>query len=775
MGNKTGSNFRVKSNALIVPGENNGFLNLSISSFTSPLGGGVNYFYGNIYDGNNNILTGDILLGIVSVPWCGTGYLGVQTKGWNSGDGYLFGLNDDGLLTITNMDYNGNILNKWSFDQNEYPFVRIRDFDFSKSSSGRLFTWVEDWSYDFFNETDTVDLIYSFKTDTSDIFSGSVPVERFFVNNNWYLIPLQIKTVNLSDSTFMLFTLKNDSLILKSRILNTDNFTFHSVNSIYLVDTSSINFDENSLSVDKFGLVPLNNDNFVLYIEIEFADYYQYDVLVFDKDGSMLSHYSDTTTVGKTFGGVPFAVSEEEFITAEEHQNDVYTVRNKYFDEIDKVKINDDSTGSNDIAPMVTTIGESGYFVTWENETGIYGRKINIDGTPDGGRIKLDGKQCIFFGENTCINFWKKMFKDYHGEIGFTIYDGEWNKIGEDTIATGSYYGIEFDAKKIGDSNFVAIYKREKYTKLALFDKEGNKIKDTTLTQNRSYLNKIFIEDNESFWVKWDNNLRLYSAALEPLTDVYMNEFTHYLGNGKFLRLLVDYDEFGIVWKGLILSAQGDTLTGDFEFSEIPNQSAADPQFIPLKNTSEFAVLFTKYSLGQGRHIYWQVYGYDGKPRPSYHRINSQETVYAKNVYTAINGNDVFFTWADVREGNLGYDIYGNIYAKDAITGINVKDQPNAIPAEFKLYQNYPNPFNPSTTITYTISVSETLHATSQQLVQLKIYDILGGEVATLVNKKQTPGNYEVTFNAKNLPSGIYIYRLKAGGFNQTRKMILLR
>ncbi len=97
------------------------------------------------------------------------------------------------------------------------------------------------------------------------------------------------------------------------------------------------------------------------------------------------------------------------------------------------------------------------------------------------------------------------------------------------------------------------------------------------------------------------------------------------------------------------------------------------------------------------------------------------------------------------------------------------------IPDNFRLYQNYPNPFNPSTTITYTIPTSETLHETFQQLVQLRIYDVLGRKIATIVNKKQHPGTYRVTFDAGNLPSGIYFYKLKAGNFTKVKKMILLK
>ena len=86
---------------------------------------------------------------------------------------------------------------------------------------------------------------------------------------------------------------------------------------------------------------------------------------------------------------------------------------------------------------------------------------------------------------------------------------------------------------------------------------------------------------------------------------------------------------------------------------------------------------------------------------------------------------------------------------------------------EYVLYQNYPNPFNPSTTINYSIK--------SAGLVTLKVYDILGTEVATLVNERKEPGNYDVTFNAANLPSGIYVYMLISGNFLDSKKLILAK
>ena len=94
------------------------------------------------------------------------------------------------------------------------------------------------------------------------------------------------------------------------------------------------------------------------------------------------------------------------------------------------------------------------------------------------------------------------------------------------------------------------------------------------------------------------------------------------------------------------------------------------------------------------------------------------------------------------------------------------------LPSKFALEQNYPNPFNPATTIKYSIPQAGVGSALT---VQLKVYDVLGREVATLVNGKQKPGNYEVTFNARNLSSGVYFYQLKAGDFIATKKLVLLK
>ena len=89
------------------------------------------------------------------------------------------------------------------------------------------------------------------------------------------------------------------------------------------------------------------------------------------------------------------------------------------------------------------------------------------------------------------------------------------------------------------------------------------------------------------------------------------------------------------------------------------------------------------------------------------------------------------------------------------------------IPTNYTLSQNYPNPFNPSTRIRYSAPQSSN--------VLIKVFDILGNEIETLMSEEKAAGTYEITWYAENLPSGIYFYKLQAGNFVETKKMVLLR
>ena len=98
---------------------------------------------------------------------------------------------------------------------------------------------------------------------------------------------------------------------------------------------------------------------------------------------------------------------------------------------------------------------------------------------------------------------------------------------------------------------------------------------------------------------------------------------------------------------------------------------------------------------------------------------------------------------------------------------MGVEASNSSIPSNYALEQNYPNPFNPATTIRYSIA------GTSR--VTLRVFDILGRQVRSLVNATQAPGQYAVSFNAQDLSSGVYFYQLSAGSFTETKKLMLLK
>lgn len=155
-------------------------------------------------------------------------------------------------------------------------------------------------------------------------------------------------------------------------------------------------------------------------------------------------------------------------------------------------------------------------------------------------------------------------------------------------------------------------------------------------------------------------------------------------------------------------------------------------------------------------------------------RVRTDETSngaagYSRSItylFLAKTGTQISITAADTNSANTGVIPVSDVtFIFSSVTGVSQTNNNN--PENFSLEQNYPNPFNPTTQINYSIP--------SSQRVMLKVYDELGREVATLVNKDQPAGNYTVDFNAAGLASGVYIYRLQAGDYGQMKKMILMK
>jgi len=117
-----------------------------------------------------------------------------------------------------------------------------------------------------------------------------------------------------------------------------------------------------------------------------------------------------------------------------------------------------------------------------------------------------------------------------------------------------------------------------------------------------------------------------------------------------------------------------------------------------------------------------------------------------------------------VEVGSTAYGVWRRSIA-EIMTGVG--NNPKQIPSRFVLEQNYPNPFNPTTTISFSLP--------SKSFVSLKVFDLIGRDVATIVSEEISAGSYSRQWNATNMPSGVYFYRLQTGSFNETKKLVLLR
>ena len=135
--------------------------------------------------------------------------------------------------------------------------------------------------------------------------------------------------------------------------------------------------------------------------------------------------------------------------------------------------------------------------------------------------------------------------------------------------------------------------------------------------------------------------------------------------------------------------------------------------------------------------------------------------------WTAIGMTNSYVNALVVSGTSLFVVTYSQIWRRPLSDITGVEDQSNEIPTQFILEQNYPNPFNPTTTIGYVLQ--------EKNNTKLTLINVIGEEVAILVNEEQDKGYHTVTLNAANLPSGVYLYKLQAGNFIETKKMLLLK
>ncbi|GEM_PF-5020906 len=279
------------------------------------------------------------------------------------------------------------------------------------------------------------------------------------------------------------------------------------------------------------------------------------------------------------------------------------------------------------------------------------------------------------------------------------------------------------------------------------------------ITTNNTYQTSPSVWGNRIAWEDYRNAQTITTNADIYLYDVVTNQEVQITSNTA-AQIFPDMWEDKIVWE-------------DYR------NGVGDIYMYDLTTKTERAIsIFKAYKTHPviyGNWIVWQdyrngttqadLYGFDLSTNQEYPIIVQGE----HQDYPQLDGLNLI--WLDFRSGRQ--DIYQAILKNNSTTSVANSDSP--IPY-FTLMQNYPNPFNPSTAISYQLS--------ALSLVTLKVYDVLGREIATLVNEYQQAGTYISQFSILNLPagrqgsqlsSGVYFYKLQAGGYSETKKMLLTK
>lgn len=282
----------------------------------------------------------------------------------------------------------------------------------------------------------------------------------------------------------------------------------------------------------------------------------------------------------------------------------------------------------------------------------------------------------------------------------------------------------------------------------------------------------FYSDDNGNSWDSIStgiNDVIIRSMAVSSQGDLFLSAFSFFLEG-----LVLISTDGGATWSDTVLTQfttssylaidNGDRLYAIFDgdiFFYTDDAGATWNSISPMGLPQNTAV--NRFAFDSNNNIYAATQ-YDGI---FYSDDGGSNWAAMNDGLPAINGFYPTFSFLYVNAEDV---VYAGTYDQGLFIG---GDNPTTIdphqnvPAQFSLRQNYPNPFNPTTTIGFSIA--------APGFVKLTLYDILGKEIATIVNEERAAGDYTVEFNAGKLSSGIYFYQLEAGGFKQTRRMILMR
>ncbi len=776
LGNPVGKNFKMFSNEGITFSRNNSFTAIEQKWYDSYyLGPYVNYTE-KTYNFNGDA---ENTFHLISAPGgCDVCCTGIDYQFIPRPDSYLFFFRNEGYVTFIKYDLDGKELSYSLPDEKKYP-TRAGSLSVSVNDKANyLLAYFNFSEYDYYNDSiylgiycnvyDKYDSLIV-KNKLIQQFQSSEYAECHYTESNTPIV----KSTCFSDSLFEIFWIDKDSSSLSFLTIDDKGNILTDKTLLALPFTETFNGYYEFLDLN---LSNQTKDGFGIEVSIKTQKQYEHNyhyynyLFYFDSEGKFIRQVMDSSSYFN-FSEQFFKISDSTFFIATEKDDDIFLSRMNSFTTIESKKINDDDIGSNDINPRLVKSYNQTNFITWENELNSIGQKIDLNGNLIGNPVVLKGSKAIFNNDEDCFNIWKKDISPDSSQLGYSVYNSDWELVKEEIEPlTRDYYSINADITKFNDSIFIQFvydwYWPSNNITIRTLNNNFEKVREIKFSGNNFSSVKFFKENENSFWISFPNELQLYSTQLEPLSSIH-NLYVHqYFGDSTFLFTFNDCPYYDVTCNekyGTIFKINGDTLVKKFRIAS----KALEFKVVFLPNNDFLAIW------NNDNNIYARAFSKEGVAKTDSFLIHSNIQSFKKQPTVLVNGDIVFFTWSDARNEGRGYDIYGSIFDLSKVVSVEEEDEVNT-PTQFSLSQNYPNPFNPTTKIKYSIPFVEVGHAPSLH-VTLKVYDILGSEVAILVNEEKPAGEYEVEFDGSKLASGIYFYQLKAGNFVETKKFILMK
>ena len=769
-GKKIRNNFNADANTGIYLKKNNYLLSLN-TQYSTFFDDTYYEIISNLFnEADANLVSKSIYNGIL--PWCGTGYIPGEGIVSASDSSFYFLSNYGGDLALTKIEDDKTIKHL----QLDYLHYITQITSAATAGGNYLFAYINGYNYDtlkggfyttFMNKDDSMivkDRLLSGLFDSVGTFE--------YINN------YSLNSLSLNDSTYKLFWLNNASLKLYSVSLNTRGEIVSDIDSIQINKPSLGDIDLSDVI-----LTNKQEDGFYLitdWINHSYNPIYILDFIKYNINGETTGGIIEKQLNGY-FNNLFYAGSDI-FFAGYSDGKDVFLDKFDFTGVLERTKINDDQSGSNEVDAKPVPYNDNGFFAVWSDEEKNYGAILDENGNLIGDKIELAGTNILFFKDNESVLTWVKQINDTAYGAGYTIYDQLFKeKFSKVILQDNNYYNLHLHPEIISDSIFILLTNNYHQLKIMKAGKDGSILSEKLLESDATGIGSenIFTENPDkstgeidSFWIGWNGKLQKYSKDLLPISELKNTRLylPYYIGKDRFFTYNISVNPYATsrTAYGTIVSSNFDTIKSQIPLAFFNTTSNYKLDIGRLGN-NEFLVI---HENGDNRY-YARAYNTDGVAGKDSFRVNSSSNSSIKNLSFTVNGDKVFFSWSQIKTKGKGYDIYGNIFNLSAITAVN--EPLTALPENFYLYQNYPNPFNPSTVIKYSLA--------EPAFVQITLYDILGRKIKELFSGEQHSGLHEIIFDASGLQaglsSGVYLYTLNAasknGNFRSTKKMVFLK